>query len=168
VDDKDEDFTHRANRTMSASTRKAARRVRIASHCQFATHTLLLQKSGNEARARQLLDGAMKAIERSPRLGDFGVGLADVQIHALRGERDKALSALRQAGAAGWRGTSRFTWGWKYYRDFDPSLASIRNEPEFKAVFADIERDMARQRAALASNTAIDEPRKASQQGSVR
>ena len=29
-----------------------------------------------------------------------------------------------------------------------PDLASIRNEPEFKAVFADIERDMAQQRAA--------------------
>ena len=44
----------------------------------------------------------------------------------------------RPAGAAWWR----------YYRDFDPNLASIRNEPEFKAVFADIERDMAQQRAA--------------------
>ena len=45
--------------------------------------------------------------------------------------------------------------GWadscRYARDFDPELASIRNEPEFKAIFADIERDMARQRAALAA-----------------
>ena len=40
---------------------------------------------------------------------------------------------------------------WRYYRDFDPNLASIRNEPEFKAVFADIERDMAQQRARLAA-----------------
>ena len=38
-----------------------------------------------------------------------------------------------------------------YQRDFDPNLASIRNEPEFKAVFADMARDMARQRAALAA-----------------
>jgi len=47
---------------------------------------------------------------------------------------------------AGWRGP-----GWRYYRDFEPTLASIRNEPEFKAIFADIERDMARQRAELAA-----------------
>ena len=47
---------------------------------------------------------------------------------------------------AGWRGPY-----WGYARDFDPSLASIRNEPEFKAVFADIERDMAQQRARLAA-----------------
>ena len=33
----------------------------------------------------------------------------------------------------------------------NPTLASIRNEPEFKAVFADIERDMAQQRARLAA-----------------
>jgi hypothetical protein len=46
---------------------------------------------------------------------------------------------------AGWRG-----FGWHYNRDFDPTLALIRDEPEFRAVFADIERDMARQRAELA------------------
>jgi hypothetical protein len=39
---------------------------------------------------------------------------------------------------------------WRYYRDIDPTLDSIRKEPEFKAIFADIERDMARQRAELA------------------
>jgi hypothetical protein len=47
---------------------------------------------------------------------------------------------------AGWRGPA-----WRYYRDFDPKLASIRNEPEFNAVFAVIERDMAQQRARLAA-----------------
>jgi hypothetical protein len=61
------------------------------------------------------------------------------------GDKVKALAALREAEEAGWRGPS-----WLYYRDFDPALASIRNEREFKAVFADIERDMARQHAELA------------------
>jgi len=50
--------------------------------------------------------------------------------------------------AFGWPGPY-----WSYARDFDPSLASIRKEPEFKAVFADIERDMARQRAELAARS---------------
>ena len=68
-----------------------------------------------------------------------------MQIHALRGDKVKALAALREAATAGWRSD------WRYYRDFDPNLASIRDEPEFKAVFADIERDMARQRAELAA-----------------
>jgi hypothetical protein len=69
-----------------------------------------------------------------------------VQIHALRGDNAKALAALREAERAGWRGPY-----WRYYRDFDPSLAAIRNKPEFEAVFADIERDMARQRVTLAA-----------------
>jgi hypothetical protein len=52
---------------------------------------------------------------------------------------------LRQAERKGWRA------GWRYYRDHDPVFATIRGSPEFKAVFADIERDMAKQRAALAA-----------------
>jgi len=78
-------------------------------------------------------------------MGVNGYGIADVQIHALRGEVAVALAKLREAEQAGWR------IGWRHYRDFDPALDSIRNEPEFKAIFADIERDMARQRAALAA-----------------
>jgi hypothetical protein len=38
VDGKDEDFSHRANRTTAACARKTARSVRVASHCQFAIH----------------------------------------------------------------------------------------------------------------------------------
>jgi hypothetical protein len=38
VDGKDEDFTHRANRAITAGTCKTARRGRVASHCEFATH----------------------------------------------------------------------------------------------------------------------------------
>jgi len=105
---------------------------------------LVLQKTGEIERARALLDRGEQVIRTIPRLGGTGYGPTDVQIYALRGEKTKALAALREAERAGWRDGSR------YYRDFDPNLASIRNEPEFKAVFADIERDMARQRAELA------------------
>ena len=52
------------------------------------------------------------------------------RIHALRGETVKAVAALREAEQAGWRLL------WRYARDYDPSLASIRNEPEFKALIA--------------------------------
>ena len=106
----------------------------------------VLQNTGESGRARTLLDRSEQFIRTLPTMGSGGYGLADVQIHALRGDRAKALAALREAEKAGWRGPF-----WRYYRDFDPSLASIRNEPEFKAVFADIARDMARQRAELAA-----------------
>ena len=40
ADGEDEDFSHRANRTITAGTCKTARRVRISSHYYFATHTV--------------------------------------------------------------------------------------------------------------------------------
>ncbi len=106
---------------------------------------LVLQAAGDGATASALLDLAEQFIGTIPRLGLAGYGIADVAIHALRGDKAKALAALREAEKAGWRGPL-----WRYYRDVDPNLDSIRNEPDFKAVFADIERDMARQRAELA------------------
>jgi len=105
----------------------------------------VLQHTGEAERAEVLLDLATAACASTPRLGWVGYGIADVQIAALRGDKVTALPKLREAEEAHWRTL------WRYYRDFDPTLASIRNEPEFKAVFADIERDMARQRAALAA-----------------
>ena len=105
----------------------------------------VLQQTGESERAGVLLDRSAAYFRTIPRLGYYGSQLADVQIHALRGEKAKALTALREALQAGWR-----KW-WQYYRDFSPNLASIRNEPEFKAIFADIERDMAQQRARLAA-----------------
>ena len=107
---------------------------------------LVAQRRGDSERADVLLDGAARVIRTIPRLGASGYGIADAQIHALRGQKANALAALRDAEKAGWRGP-----GWRYFRDFEPNLASIRNEPAFKAVFAEIERDMARQRAELAA-----------------
>jgi Flp pilus assembly protein TadD len=106
---------------------------------------LVLRGTGEAQRASILLRESERAIKALPRLGWGGYWIADVQIHALRGETAHALAMLRVAEQAGWR-----SW-WLYYRDVEPNLASIRNEPEFKAIFADIERDMARQRAALAA-----------------
>jgi TolB-like protein/Flp pilus assembly protein TadD len=107
---------------------------------------LVLQGMGELDRAAAVLDASERFMHSLPRLGGLGYEVADVQIHALRGDKVKALAALREASTAGWRGPA-----WRYYRDVEPNLDSIRDEPEFKAVFADIERDMARQRAELAA-----------------
>ena len=107
----------------------------------------VLQKTADNDRAALLLDRAEALVRSGPRLGTANYGITDVEIHALRGQKREALSALRAAEKAGWRGGN---WPLRFYRDFDPNLASIRNDPEFKAVFTDIERDMARQRAELA------------------
>jgi tetratricopeptide (TPR) repeat protein len=123
-----------------------APRIDGSNHRTAIDLAVLFRKRGDSDRAGALLDGAARVIRTTPRLGISGYWVADVAIHALRAQKAQALAALRDAERAGWRGPF-----WRYVRDFEPNLASIRNEPEFKAVFADIERDMARQRAALAA-----------------
>ena len=93
--------------------------------------------------AATLLDASERVLGGVPRLGLGGFPILDVRVHALRGDNSKALARLRDAEQAGWRST------WRYVRDIDPVFDSIRSDPEFKAIFADIERDMARQRAEL-------------------
>jgi len=108
----------------------------------------VLELTGESQRARELLAAAEATMKRTPRMGEAGYGVADARILALRGNRGAALAALHEAAQAGWR------FDWRYHRDYDPAFTSIRQDPEFKAIFADIERDMARQRAALPARPA--------------
>ncbi len=77
------------------------------------------------------------------RPGISGFEIADVEIYALRGEKQKALSALRQAIDAGWR---EFWW---YRLKRDLNLESLHDEPEYQAMVAEIEADMAAQLARV-------------------
>jgi tetratricopeptide (TPR) repeat protein len=103
---------------------------------------LVLIRTGEQERADLLLDHSLEYIKTIPRLG-FGHGIADVQIYALQGEKQKALSALRQAIDEGWR-----AW-WRYFLEHDPNLESLHDEPEFQAMVAEIEADMAAQLARV-------------------
>ena len=103
-----------------------------------------MQKAGEAERAAQLLDASEQFLHANPGLG-ANDRLAFVEIHLLRGEKQQALSALRAAARAGWRGRS-----WRAAKGL-PIWAPIRDAPELKVVFAEIEEDMVRQRAMLAA-----------------
>ena len=108
----------------------------------------VLQRLGETNHAEALLAASERVMAKLPLLGGVGnrvPGRApwDAQALALRGRKLEALAALRAAEQAGWRPPACL------WRDA-PSFDSIRDEPEFKAIIADIERDMARQRAELA------------------
>ena len=119
--------------------------VNLANYRAAIDLALVLRERGESEAANLLLDGAARVIRTIPRLGVAGYWISDVMIHALRDQKTEALAALRDAEKDGWRGPF-----WRYYRDIEPNLALIRNEAEFKEIFADIERDMAHQRALLA------------------
>jgi hypothetical protein len=91
-----------------------------------------------------LLEGIEAVLRKLPQLGADGYAPDDAAVLALRGRKREALAALRSNEQAGWRSS------WRYFRDADPAFDSIRDDPDFKAIFTDIERDMARQRAHLA------------------
>jgi len=104
---------------------------------------LVLPKTGEQERADLLLGRSLQYIQTLPRLGWSGYGIADVRIYALRGEKQEALSALRQAIDEGWRDL------WWYYLKYDPILESLHDEPEYQTMVAEIEADMAEQLARV-------------------
>ncbi len=104
---------------------------------------LISSETGEQERADWLLESSLQYIQQIPRLGPIGYGVADVQIYALQGDKRKALSALRQAIDEGWRNS------WWYFLKFDPTLESLLDEPEYQAMIAEIEADMAEQLARV-------------------
>jgi tetratricopeptide (TPR) repeat protein len=104
---------------------------------------LVLSKTGEQEHADLLLDRSLQFIQTRPRLGFYGYAIADVQIYALQGEKQKALAALRQAIDEGWRSL------WWYRLKYDPILESLHDEPEYQAMVAEIEADMAAQLARV-------------------
>jgi tetratricopeptide (TPR) repeat protein len=103
----------------------------------------VLSKTGEQERANLLLDRSLQFIQTHPRLGRGGYGISDVKIYALQGEKQKALSALRQAIDEGWRAL------WWHHLKLDPTLESLHDEPEYQAIIAEIEADMAEQLARV-------------------
>jgi tetratricopeptide (TPR) repeat protein len=109
--------------------------MKVASAIQFA---FVLSKMDEESHAESLRSTALAVMSESQRLGFFGFGISDVLVYAQQGERDKALRTLRAAFDEGWR-----SFWWADLRN--PVLDFVRDEPEFIAIVAEIEADMAAQ-----------------------
>ena len=103
----------------------------------------ILIESGQHERAQALLTDAWTFVERSPPTGMFGNGVMAASIHALRGESQRAITALRTAIGAGW--IENWWWTLRY----DPSLASLRKTREFQAIVASIEAKTAAEHARV-------------------
>ncbi len=109
--------------------------MNVTAAIQFA---YVLLKMGEESHAEKLRLAGLSVILESPRRGLFGFGISDVLAYAQQGKKDNAMRALRDAIDDGWR---LFWW----FELENPALDLIRDEPEFIAIFAEIEADMAAQ-----------------------
>jgi TolB-like protein/Tfp pilus assembly protein PilF len=96
-------------------------------------------RSGEKEQGRRLLEAVIPVIDSAPILSVWGSGWGNARTYALLGRRDEALAELQRGVDAGWR------MGWRYAFDHDPIFASLRDEPEFEAMRAEIATDMAEQ-----------------------
>jgi tetratricopeptide (TPR) repeat protein len=100
-------------------------------------------RAGERAKAESLLSLVESELPHWPKTSLWGSGIADVELHALRGEKEQALAALREHVARGSLDN------WRFQLLYNSNLDSIRDTPEFAAIVAEIEADMAEQLARV-------------------
>ena len=105
---------------------------------------LLLRQSGNEEQAQSLLDATSQWYRQTQPEGVYGYVFGTLEAHllALSGQDDRAIDVLEKAINGGYR------WQWKWDLT-NPNYDAIRDRPEFKALIAYVEQDMAFQRKNL-------------------
>ncbi len=106
--------------------------------------SLLLRRSGDSKVATALIDASLAWYRDTQVEGVYNevLDIVYVSLLALDGDKQAALGALRDALDSGWR------WAWQWSLG-DKNLDSIRNEPEFQAIVAELELDMAAQLKAM-------------------
>ncbi len=100
----------------------------------------LLQQQGEYDRARRLLETTLPVVQSLPRLGITGEGIREVQVLALLDRHQEALEAFRKVVDEGFRSSLAFS---SWTLDQHPYLDSIRDNPRFKSIQAEIEADIA-------------------------
>jgi len=106
-----------------------------------------LMKATGQTEEPLRLAAASRAIIRSgaphgPLLYDIGYDVAWVQNHLVVGDTEAAMAALNDGVDSGWR------YGWRdllFYSVFEP----LWDRPDFQALIAELESQMATQRAAI-------------------
>ncbi len=102
-------------------------------------------RAGEKEKGESLLSMVESELPHWPQIGAWGMGYgyANVELHALRGDKERALTALREGAAKGIR------YMWRFHLLHNPNLESIRDTPEFAAIVAEIEADTADQLARV-------------------
>ena len=101
--------------------------------------TILFDFDGTLAETMMLIH---EVFNRLAGVYGYSSGIVIVQFLALKGEGGKALSILRETVDAGWA----YDWFWHIN---NRNLDSIRDEPEFQKIVAELEAKMVAQLAVI-------------------
>jgi len=107
------------------------------------TFAAILYANGETQQGDLLLQALEECIATMHRIHGVGYGIIDVYIHAIRGDHDQAITALREAINMGWKGGN-----WVFAQDLyqDWKLANLHQDPEFIALMDELEADVRKQR----------------------
>lgn len=86
---------------------------------------LLLKMTGRENAYLALAEGSLDLMESMPRMAAMGIGLLDVELHAILGDRNSAIAALTAANDAG---LIFYLEPERHY----PNLTNVAGDPEFQ------------------------------------
>ena len=99
----------------------------------------ILIETGKPDRANEILDAMLTRMKTMSRTRGMGYGAWDAAVYALRGDKVRTIASFRDAIREGWR----TDWWWFIRHSvFD----DLRDDPEWVALVAELEEDIARQR----------------------
>lgn len=137
--------------TLFADRANVVNRFNLASAVMLA---FVEQRLGNSDAANRLLEQALTISATVPRVGSAGHGIRDVQVLALQGHTSAALDRLEGAIAEGFVSVMPFDF-WTI--DADPLIASLRSEPRFLEMRAEVEARIDAMRQTVAAARAADD-----------
>lgn len=107
-----------------------------------------LNKTGDRAQARRVLDAILKVTAPTPSQRSPNDHLiARAKVFAELGKPAEAIAQLEIAYQGGWR--AGFLWDESLWIEQQPNLAVLRDEPALKALMARVRAELSRQRDAV-------------------